>query len=224
MTPLEWFAIGLSLRVALASVLLTLPVAVAVAFCLVRYRVRGRSVLEALLMAPLVVPPLVTGYLLLVAVGPNSGLGTFFRALTGSDLAFSASGAVLAAAVVSFPLVYRPVKTAIEGIDPRYALVSRSLGVGRFRTFLRVTLPLAWPGVLSGVVLGFARSLGEFGATIMVAGNIPYRTTTVPLAIFSAFNQRDGEAAAARLVLVSLGISVVALVASEWLSRRARRA
>jgi len=223
MTSLEWFAIGLTLRVALLSVCLTMPAAIAVGFVLVRYQFRGKALLESVLMAPLVVPPVVTGYLLLLALGPNSAPGSAFRAVFGSDLAFSPWGAVVAAAVVSFPLVLRPVKTALSGIDSTYALVSRSLGVGRVRTFLRVTLPLALPGVLSGAILGFARSLGEFGATIMVAGNIPYRTTTMPLAIYSYFNRTDGEAPALRLVLVSVAIAFLALLASDALARRGAR-
>ncbi|MBM4373292.1 MAG: ABC transporter permease subunit, partial [Deltaproteobacteria bacterium] len=172
----EWFAVRLSLQVSLAAVVLALPLAVALSLLLIRRPFRGRVLLEAVIMAPLVVPPVVTGYLLLLAVGPHTVPGTIFRRIFGGDLAFAPAGAVLAAAVVSFPLVFRPVRAALEGVDPTYVNVSRSLGVGRVRTFLRVVLPMAWPGMLTGAVLGFARSLGEFGATIMVAGNIPFRT------------------------------------------------
>lgn len=223
LTPLEVFAIGFSLKVALASLCLAVLLAVAASLLLTRVRFRGKVVVETLFLSPLVLPPLVTGYLLLL-LSRNGPVGAAAWDLLGVDLAFAPPGAVLAAAVVSFPLVLRPVKLSMEAIDPSFLNVSRSLGLSRTRTFFRVVLPMIAPGLLSGAVLGFARSLGEFGAAIMVAGSVPFRTTTMPLAIFSFFNQANGDAPALRLVLISVAVSFASLAASEVVARRWRRA
>lgn len=224
LTPLEQFAIGFSLRVSLWSVCIVVPLAVLTAHLFTRFDFRGKVLVETFFLFPLVLPPIVTGYLLLVATNRTSRVGALLHDLFGMEIAFAAPGAVLAAAVVSFPLVLRPVRVAMEAIDPRYIDVSRSLGVGRVRTFFRVVLPMSSPGILAGAVLGFARSLGEFGATIMLAGNIPFETTTIPLAIFSYFNRADGRDATVRLVVISVAICFVSLVASEILVRRRHRA
>lgn len=224
MTQLEWFAIGFSLQVALAAMVLVVPAAVAAAYWLSRHDFRGKLLVETLLLSPLVLPPLVTGYLLLIVFSPNTVIGGFFDSFFGVKIAFAGAGAVLAAAVVSFPLVLRPVRLSMEAIDPNYINVSRSLGVSRAGTFFKVILPMTYPGLLAGAVLGFARSLGEFGATIMLAGNIPFRTTTIPLAIFSTFNTADGEAATVRLVVISVAVSFAALAVSEYVARRWKRA
>jgi len=224
LTHLEYCAIGLSLKVSLCSVCVVVPLAVLTAHLLTRFDFKGKVLLETLFLFPLILPPVVTGYILLLAVNRNSRLGGLVFELFGIEIAFALPGAVLAAAVVSFPLVLRPVKVSMEAIDTHYIYVSRSLGVGRIGTFLRIILPMTLPGVLAGAVLGFARSFGEFGATIMLAGNIPFETTTLPLAIFSFFNRADGREATVRLVIISVVICFISLIISEYIVRRKGRA
>ncbi len=224
LTPLEQFAIGLSLKISLCSVCVVVPAAVLTAHLLTRFDFRGKVLLETLFLFPLILPPVVTGYLLLLAVNRNSWLGDMIFRLFEIEIAFAFPGAVLAAAVVSFPLVLRPVKVSMEAVDPHYIYVSRSLGVGRIGTFFRIIVPMTLPGVLAGALLGFARSFGEFGATIMLAGNIPFETTTLPLAIFSFFNRVDGREATVRLVIISVIICFISLVVSEYIVRRKGRA
>ncbi len=202
-------------------VLISLPVAVPLAWLLGRRRFRGKLALEVLLHLPLVLPPVVTGYLLLLLAGRQGPLGAVLSRL-GVQLAFHLEGAALASAVVGFPLMLRAIRLAIEAVDPRLEQAARSLGAGPWRTFFTVTLPLAGSGVLAGAILSFARSLGEFGATITFAGNIPGQTRTLPLAIYTALNRPGGDAEAAALAVASIVLSVVALGAGELLARRSR--
>jgi molybdate transport system permease protein len=218
----EWQAILISLRVSLVATLLSLPLGIAVAAWLARGRGQGRWLADALVQVPLVLPPLVTGYLLLLLFGRH---GVFGRPLTalGLEFAFDWKGAALAAAVVSFPLLVRAMRLAFEAVDPRLPLAARSLGAGRLDAFLTITLPLARRGVLAGGLLAFTRGFGEFGATIILAGNIPGRTRTVPLAIYSLVQGEGGESAAARLVLVCVAVSLAAMLAVRLLEPPARR-
>src|SRR5690606_15918951 len=171
-------------------------------------------------MLPLVLPPVVTGYLLLMLLGRSGPLGQAWEAMTGGRIAYTTAAAVIAAAVVGFPLMVEGVRLSVLGVDRRLEQVSRSLGRGRLSTFLRVTLPLSMAGVLGGSVLSFARALGEFGATIVVAGNVEGETRTIPVAVYTLLNQPGGEDAVIRLVLVSVALSLAALLAAGWLARR----
>ncbi len=217
----NWEAIGLSVKVAVFSVLVSLPVAVPLAYGLARWHGRFKWLVETGVNLPLALPPVVTGYLLLVLLGRQSALGGWLEAV-GLRLVFTWLGAVVAAAVISFPLMVRAIRLAFQGVDPRLEGAARSLGAGRARTFFSISLPLAARGVTAAAVLGFARSLGEFGATIMVAGNIPGQTQTIPSAIFSLVQSPDGIGRSAPLVMVSVGLASVSLAASELLDRRAR--
>ena len=214
-------AVALSVRVAtLATVAAAVP-AVAVAWVLERGRFPGRLLLDAVVGLPLVLPPVVTGYLLLVLLGRNGALGAFLFDTFGIAVAFTWYGAALASAVVAFPLFVRAVRLAIASIDPGLEAVARTLGAGRWRVFFEITLPLAAPGVAAGAALAFARSLGEFGATIMLAGNIAGETRTVPLAIYTAVGTPGAEPVAMRLVVLAVVVSFVAMLGGEWMARRA---
>lgn len=215
-TSAEWQAIGLSVKVALACTLVTVPLAVAAGYLLARRRFWGKSVVESLFHLPLVMPPVTTGYLLLLLLGSRSPLGGWLESAFGIRIAFSYTAAVIAAAVVSFPLAVRAVRTAMEMVDPGLEEASRLLGASRLKTFFRITMPLALPGILSGAILSFARSLGEFGATITFAGNIAGETQTLPLAIYALMQVPGKEEATLRLVLVSVMISLAAMLLSEW--------
>jgi molybdate transport system permease protein len=210
----------LSLGVAIAAVLLSMPFAVALGWLLARRRFPGKVLLEAVIAAPLVLPPVVTGYLLLVLLGRRGLIGGPLFELFGVAFTFTAAGAAIASAVVAMPLAVRSIRLAFEAVDPKLIAAARSLGASRASAFLRVTLPLALPGVITGALLAFARSLGEFGATITFAGNVEGKTRTLPLAIYSALQQPDGDAIAARLVAISMALAIGALIASEMLSRR----
>jgi molybdate transport system permease protein len=223
LSPEEAEAFFLSLRVGLCCVLVSLPPGVLIGWLLARRQFRGKLLLDGLCHLPLVLPPVVTGYLLLVVFGRRGAVGGFLQDTLGLTLAFNWKGAVLASAVVGFPLLLRAVRLAIEAVDPRLEQVARTLGAGRLRVFFTVTLRLALPGVLVGALLSFARSLGEFGATITFAANIAGQTRTLPSAIFTYLNQPGGEAGAARLSLVAIAIALAALVASEWVARRLKR-
>ncbi len=216
----EWLAVALSLRVALVATLVSLPVAIALGYLLARRQFRGKSLLETVLNLPLVLPPVVVGYLLLVAFGRNGFLGRWLEKWFGLQFVFDWKGAALASAVMAFPLAVRAIRVAMAGVDPRLEQAARTLGAGRRETFFRVTLPLARRGVIAGAVLGFARSIGEFGATIMIAGSIPGATQTIPLEIYNLLNSPGGTERAARLVVVSILIAAAALVVSEWFERR----
>lgn len=220
LSPEEWQVVALSVRVGLAAVLATLPLAFALAWVLARTHFVGKVVVDALVHLPLVLPPVVIGWLLLIAFAPHGALGAPLQALLGVSLLFRWTGAALAAAVMALPLMVRAIRLSLEAVDPRLEAAARTLGAGPWRTFATVTLPLALPGVLAGVVLGFARSLGEFGATITFVSNIPGETQTLPLAIYAALQVPGGDAAVTRLALVSVALSLTALVMSEALSRR----
>jgi molybdate transport system permease protein len=221
--PDELSALLLSLRVALWAVLGVAVPAVATAWLLARKRFPGRVLVDVLVHLPLVLPPVTVGYLLLVGLGRRSAAGTFLAETFGIELAFSTGAAVVASAVMGFPLMVRAVRLSFEHVDHGLEEVAHTLGAGPVKVFATVTLPLALPGVLTGATLAFARSLGEFGATIAFAGNIPGETRTVPLAVFSQMLSPGGEESAARLVLLSVALSMGALLASEMLARRTRR-
>lgn len=212
--------IGLSLRVSLVAVAATMPLAYALAWLLARPNLPGRVVIDALVHLPLVVPPVVTGWLLLLLFGRNGPIGSWLEQELGVVLVFRWTGAALAAAVMSLPLMVRAMRLSIEAVDRRLVGAARTLGATRWRAFLSITLPLSLPGVFAGAVLGFARSLGEFGATITFASNIAGETRTLPLAIYSGLQLPGAEMQVARLALLSIALSVAALIASELLVRR----
>ncbi|HLG80318.1 MAG TPA: molybdate ABC transporter permease subunit [Bradyrhizobium sp.] len=220
-TPTEWTAILLSLRVATVATLLATPPGIALAYLLARRNFWGKSLLDALVHLPLVLPPVVTGYLLLLAFGRRGPIGAFLADHFGIVLAFRWTGAVLSCGVMSFPLLVRPMRLSIEAVDRRLEQAAETLGAPPWRVFFNVTLPLALPGVLAGMVLGFAKAIGEFGATITFVSNIPGETQTISSAIYSLIQTPDGDTAALRLVVVSVIIAVAALVGAEWFARRA---
>ena len=213
----------LSLRVAALSVAVSLLPGVGLGWLLARWNHPLRALLQGLVMLPLVLPPVVTGYLLLWLFGRSRPLGRAWYELTGGHIAYTTGACVIAAAVVGFPLLVEGVRLSMLGIDLRLEQVSRNLGRGPLDTFVRVTLPLSLPGLLAGAVLSFARALGEFGATIVLAGNIEGETRTIPVAVYTLLNVRDGEDAVLRLVAVSAALALAALLGSFWLSARQRR-
>ncbi|KKW93143.1 molybdate ABC transporter permease subunit [Sphingobium chungbukense] len=217
----EWGIVLLSLRVSLVAVGLMLPVAFALAWLLARARFPGKLLIDALVHLPLVVPPVVTGWLLLLLFGANGPIGGLLERTLGISLMFRWTGAALAAAIMAMPLMVRAMRLSIEGIDHRLELAARTLGAGRWRVFLTISLPLALPGLLAGLVLGFARSIGEFGATITFVSDVPGETRTLPIAIYSALQMPGAETAVTRLAILSVILSLAALVASEMLARRA---
>ncbi|MFN7321849.1 MAG: molybdate ABC transporter permease subunit [Methylobacterium sp.] len=223
LTPEDWAALELSLKVATVATLASLPAGLAVAYLLARGRFPGRSVLDALVHLPLILPPVVTGYLLLLAFGRKGPVGAWLEAHFGLVFSFRWTGAALAAAVMGFPLMVRAIRLSIEAVDRRLEQAAGTLGAGPILTFLLVTLPLALPGILAGSVLAFAKAMGEFGATITFVANIPGETQTLPTAIYTFTQVPGGDAAAMRLVLISVAVSVLALVLSEWLARGLRR-
>ncbi|SLN48364.1 Molybdenum transport system permease protein ModB [Roseovarius litorisediminis] len=215
----EWAALALSLKVSVWAVLLSLPLALAVAWLLARREFRGKALLSALVHLPLVLPPVVTGYLLLIVFGRNGAVGGFLADL-GIVLAFRWTGAALAAAIMGFPLMVRAIRLAIEAVDPKLEQAAATLGAGRVAGFILVTLPLIAPGILAGAVLGFAKAMGEFGATITFVANIPGQTQTLPSAIYAFLQVPGGEASALRLVGLSLVVALGAVLVSEWLARK----
>ncbi len=223
LTPAEWSALWLSLKVATGVAVVTAVPAVFLGWLLARRDFHGKVALESLVHAPLVIPPVVTGYLLLVLFGRNGWLGRPLDEWFGIRLVFTWQGAVLASAIVAFPLAVRSVRLAIALVDQRLEEAAQTLGYHPLRVFLCITLPLAWPGVLGGMLLAFSRSLGEFGATITFAGNIEGATQTLPLAIYSALQVPGGESFAMRMVVWSLILCFASLLISEWLTRRAKR-
>ena len=214
----------LSVRVAVLAVAVSLVPGILAAWVLARWQHALRPLLQGVVMLPLVLPPVVTGYLLLLALGRSRPLGEAWHALTGGHIAYTTAACVIAAAVVGFPLLVEAIRLSMLGVDRRLEQVSRSLGRGPLDTFFRVTLPLALPGVAAGAVLSFARALGEFGATIVLAGNVAGETRTIPVAVYTLLNVRGGEASALRLVAVSVALALAALLGSFWLSTRQRRA
>jgi molybdate transport system permease protein len=220
LTADEWSALRLSFQVAMCAALAGLPLAIAVGYALARGSFRGKWLIEALVNLPLVLPPVVTGYLLLVCLAPRGPIGGLLERWLGIKIVFTWWAAALASMVMAFPLMARAIRLAFQAVDPRLEMAARTLGAGRLMTFFTVSLPLARRGVVAGWILAFARSLGEFGATIMVAGNIAGKTRTIPLAIYTLSNQPEGMDQAWRLVGLSLLLSCGALALSEFLERR----
>ena len=223
LTPAEWDAIRLSLRVSSLAAIASLPFGIAVAYLLARGRFPGRSLVDAFVHLPLVMPPVVTGYLLLLAFGRRGPAGAFLERAFGIVLAFNWTGAALAAAIMGFPLMVRAIRLSIETIDRRLEAAASTLGANRAMVLATITLPLALPGILAGLVMGFARALGEFGATITFVGNIPGVTQTIPSAIYTYTQVPGGDFAALRLTAIAVIIAFAALLFSEALARRATR-
>lgn len=223
LTDYEVAALLLSLKVSTVAVLCSLPLGILCAWVLARLEFPGKSVLDSLIHLPLVLPPVVIGYLLLVSMGRSGFLGGWLYDTFGFSFSFSWRGAALAAAVVSFPLMVRAIRQALEGVDVRLEQAARTLGAGRFKVFFTISLPLTAPGIVSGMVLAFARSLGEFGSTITFVSNIPGETRTIPLAMYSFIETPGAEAQAARLCVIAILISLASLIASQWLSKRAQQ-
>jgi molybdate transport system permease protein len=217
----EWTAVELSLRIAVVATACALPFGIAIGWLLARKDFWGKTVLDGLVFLPLVLPPVVTGYLLLISFGRRGPVGEFLYDYFGIVLSFRWTGAALSCGVMGFPLLVRPVRLAFEAIDRRLEDAAATLGANALLVFLTVTLPLALPGVIVGAVLCFARALGEFGATITFVSNIPGETQTISAAIYTLTQVPGGDAAAGRLVLIAIALAFAALVASEWLSRRA---
>ncbi|WP_192799279.1 molybdate ABC transporter permease subunit [Brucella tritici] len=215
-----WQIVSLSLRVAGIAIIVALPVAFIVAWILARFNFPGKSLAQAIVTMPLVLPPVVTGYLLLILFGARGALGAPLQEWFGLSFAFRWTGAALAAGVMAFPLLVRPIRLSIEGLDRGLEEAARTLGASRFTAFFTVILPPLLPGVLAGAVLGFAKALGEFGATITFVSNIPGETQTLSLAIYALMQTPSGDAEAFRLIAISAAISIVAVVLSEWLQRR----
>ncbi len=223
LTPLEIEALQLSLRVAFWSVLASLPFGLLVAWLLARREFYGKTLINGLVHLPLVLPPVVVGFLLLILFSRDGALGGWLDRVFGITVAFTWQGAALAAAVMAFPLMVRAMRLSLENIDRRLEAAARTLGAGPLDVFVTVTLPLMSPGILVGVILAFARSLGEFGATITFVSNIPGETRTLPLALYSLTQTPDGEAGALRLAAISVLLALAALAASEYLARRLAR-
>jgi molybdate transport system permease protein len=221
LTPDEWVAIRLSIRIAIVATVVALPFGIAVAWLLARKDFWGKSLLDGLVHLPLVLPPVVTGYLLLISFGRRGPIGAFLADNFGIVFSFRWTGAALACGIMAFPLLVRAIRLSFEAIDRRLEDAAATLGAPPLRMFLTVTLPLALPGVIAGMVLCFAKALGEFGATITFVSNIPGETQTISAAIYTLTQVPGGDAAALRLVVVAIVLSLAALIASEWFARRA---
>ena len=216
----------LSIKVAAVATLINIPIAVYIAWLIGRRNIRGKLFLETIISLPLALPPVVTGYFLLILVGRESALGQVSQFLFGTDIVFTWVASAIAASVVSFPLMVRAIIVAMQGVDTTLERSARSLGAGPVRTFLQITLPLCYNGLVAGILLGFVRAIGEFGATIVVAGNIPGRTQTIPLAIYSKV-QLGKDSEAINLIIVSTVMAIITLIIHHWLvirgSRKAQR-
>ena len=221
LSPADWTAVELSLRIALVATACALPFGITVGWVLARTNFWGKTLLDGLVFLPLVMPPVVTGYLLLISFGRKGPIGAFLYEHFGIVFSFRWTGAALACGVMGFPLMIRPIRLALEAIDRRLEDAAATLGANPIRVFVTVTLPLALPGVIAGVMLCFARALGEFGATITFVSNIPGETQTISAAIYTLTQVPGGDAAAGRLVLIAIALALAALIASEWLARRA---
>ena len=219
----ELNAIYLSLKVATIAILFALPVAIFIAWILSRKQFWGKQLLNGIVHLPLVLPPVVIGYLLLIVMAKRGAIGQYLWEWFGFSFSFSWRGAVLASAVMAFPLMVRSIKQAFDAIDPKLEQAARTLGASPLKVFFTLNLPLSFSGIIAGAVLGFARSLGEFGATITFVSNIPNQTQTIPAALFTFIETPNGELAAARLCAVAIVISLIALSASEWLAERQKR-
>ena len=222
LTPEAWQTLRLSLKVSLWAVATSLPLGILAAYALARWRFPGHGLLNGLVHLPLVLPPVVTGYLLLLTFGRRGWVGQWLDGI-GIVLAFRWTGAALAAAIMAFPLMVRAIRLSIEAVDPRLEQAASTLGAPRAWVFLTVTLPLILPGILAGAILAFAKAMGEFGATITFVSNIPGQTQTLPSAIYAFLQVPGGEAAAARLVIIAVAVAMGALFLSEWLSRAIAR-
>jgi len=223
LTSMEWEALRLSLWISFWAVAASMPFGILVAWILARLSFPGKSIFDGIVHLPLVLPPVVTGYVLLVFFGRKGPLGAFLQDHLGVTLAFNWKGAALAAAVMAFPLLVRAVRLSMESVNRELEAAARTLGAGPLRVFFTVTLPLVAPGIISGLILAFARSLGEFGATITFVSNIPGETRTLPLALYTLTQMPDGETGAMRLCLLSVGVAMVAMVFSEMAARRFKR-
>jgi molybdate transport system permease protein len=221
LSPQDWTAVALSLRVAAISTVVALPFGIIIAMLLARGSFWGKSLLDAVVHLPLVLPPVVTGYLLLISLGRKAPLGAFLADHFGIVFSFRWTGAALACGVMAFPLLVRAIRLSIEAIDRKLEDAAATLGANRGWTFMTVTLPLALPGIIAGMMLAFARALGEFGATITFVSNIPGETQTISAAIYSLIQVPGGDADALKLVFISVVICFAALLSSEWLARRA---
>lgn len=221
--PQEWQALTLTLKVALVALAFALPLAIFAAYGLARWRFPGHGVVNALIHMPLVLPPVVTGYILLILFGRSGPVGRFLWDTFGISFAFNWMGAAIAAGVMAFPLMVRPIRLAFEAVDPKLEEAASSLGAHRLVTFLVVTLPLTFPGILGGAILGFAKAMGEFGATITFVSNIPGETRTLSLALYTATQSPSGDLAAFRLTLIAAIVAFGALIASEVWARRLRK-
>ncbi len=219
----EWTAIRLSLRVSFVAMIVSLPFAIAIAMLLARGRFWGKSILNGLVHLPLILPPVVTGFLLLILFGKRGPIGAFLAEYTGIVFSFRWTGAALACAVMAFPLMVRSIRLSIEAVDRRLELAASTLGAGPFWVFLTVTLPLVMPGIIAGMVLAFAKAMGEFGATITFVSNIPGETQTLSSAIYTFTQVPGGDAGAFRLTLISIVISMAALMVSEILANLAAK-
>ncbi len=221
LSPAEWTAVLLSLRIALVATAFALPFGIAIGWLLARTEFWGKTLLDGLVYLPLVLPPVVTGYLLLISFGKKGPIGAFLADHFGIVFSFRWTGAALSCGIMGFPLMVRPIRLALEAIDRRLEEAAGTLGAGRLLVFLTITLPLALPGIIAGAVLCFARALGEFGATITFVSNIPGETQTISAAIYTLMQIPGGDAAAGRLVLFAIVLALAALVVSEWFARHA---
>ncbi|BES69409.1 molybdate ABC transporter permease subunit [Marinobacter nanhaiticus D15-8W] len=223
LTATEWEAIAISMRVAGSAVAWILVPGIAMAWLMARRDFRGKSIVDGVLHLPLVLPPVVVGYLLLVGLGRQGVLGQWLDRVFDIQLPFTWQGAAVAGGVMAFPLLVRSVRLSLEAVDTGLEAAARTLGASRWRVFYTITLPLTLPGLITGTVLAFARALSEFGATITFASNIPGETRTLPLALYTLIQTPGAEAAAARLCAIAIVIAMLSLIISEWLARRARR-
>ncbi len=223
LTPDQWSAVGLSIKVSIWATLCSLPVGIFIAYALARWDFWGKQVLNGVVLLPLVLPPVVTGYLLLLTFGRRGPVGAFLEQTFGLVFAFRWTGAALAAGIMAFPLMVRAIRLAIEAADPKLEQAAGTLGASRPWVFLTITLPLILPGIIAGVILAFAKAMGEFGATITFVSNIPRQTQTLPSAIYAELQVPGGQTAALRLVLIAVVVSMTAVLASEWVSRAVAR-
>ncbi len=221
--PAEWQAVRLSLRVSLWATLASLPLGIFTAYALARWEFPGKQLLNGLVHLPLILPPVVTGYLLLIVFGRRGTVGQFLDQWFGIVLSFRWTGAAVAAAVMAFPLMVRAIRLAIEAVDPKLEAAAATLGASRAWVFVTVTLPLILPGIIAGAILAFAKAMGEFGATITFVSNIPGQTQTIPSAIYAFLQVPGGQEAASRLVVIAVVIAMAALLLSEFVARRVAR-
>jgi len=224
LTPAEIEALRLSVKVGLVSMMASLPVGFGLAYLLARREFPGKSLVNAFVLLPLVLPPVVTGLVLLMLFGSQGPLGQFFAQTLGITFAFRWTGAALAAGIMGLPLMVRAMRLSIEAVDRRLELAARTLGARRGWTFLTITLPLSLPGIMAGAILSFAKSFGEFGATITFVSNIPGETQTLPIAIYSLLQTPGGDGPALRLAILSVIVSMIAIVGAEWVERRIKAA